>query len=221
MFHAAHHTHQVAAAAIDDVNKGMVAKCQQTEKAIYYAKFALSKHQQCGPYKIELHAVAAGGAESVLVNYLDVLCVYYMKVDFKNVDWGTITPGKKDIVSGDLLFNPPSDSAPTVKNVGNSGMGVGVHFTDMVQQNVPSPKTITTFDACFGRSPATIQCIDPINSSQYAKFDDNRDRVLCSNEVGKLDLSVHPPETLPQGTYKGTVDIIARSVKICPTDKGP
>jgi urease beta subunit len=221
MFEAAYHTGQVAAESIDDINGGMVAKCQEAEKAIYYAKFNISKHQPCGEYKIDLHAVS-GGVEDVLTNYIDVLCFYYMEIDFTTVDWGLIKPGITKVVSGDLLFNPSSTPvAPTIKNTGNSGMGVGIHFSQMLQQGVDPivAKKITQFDACFGKSPATIQCIDPIPASTTVWFDDDPQRVLCSNEVGKLDLSIHPPSTLPNGTYAGTVDVYAKSVKICPTDQ--
>jgi hypothetical protein len=217
MFESAYHTGQVAAASIDDINGGLVAKCQESEKAIYYAKFNISKHQPCGEYKVELHAVS-GGNEDVLTNYIDVLCFYFLEIDFNSVDWGLIKPGITKIVSGDLLMTTPN--APTIMNTGNSGMGVGIHFSEMLQQGVDPvvAKRITSFDACFGRSPATIQCIDPIPASTVQWFDDSRDRVLCSNEVGKLDLSIHPPITLPNGIYAGTVDIYARSVPICPTD---
>ena len=48
MFEAAVHTRQLSAAAVDDINKGMLAKCLQEEKAIYVAFWAISKHQPCG-----------------------------------------------------------------------------------------------------------------------------------------------------------------------------
>jgi hypothetical protein len=227
MFNAAYATGQIAAESIEDINKGMIAKCQQSEKAIYYAKFDLSKHQPCGVYKVELHAISSG-AETILVNYIDVICTYYMEIDFSAVNWETITPGVKDVVSGDLIFDAAEvPSAPTVKNTGNSGMGVGVHFSEMLQQGVDPvvAKRIDQFDACFGKSPAGIQCVDPIMASDVVWFGDidDPDRVLCSNDVGKLDVSIHPPTTLPGGTYAGTMDILARALpspNVCPTDQG-
>jgi len=210
MFEAAVHTGQVAAAAVDNVDKGMRAKCSEEEKAIYYASFDLSKEQPCGKYKIQATAVGVGGKMDKLTNYLDVLCVFYLRIDFNKVDWGTVTPGLKDIVSGDLLWDKPADNAPTVKNVGNSGMGLGLHFSKMVGVN--EKKEITIFDAKFGRSPDTLQEIDPIAASTPVQFDKNRERVLCANEKGKLDLSIHPPVDLPQDLYLGTVDVIGRLV---------
>ena len=224
MFESAVHTGQVSAAAVDDLNKGLVAKCQQSEKAIYYAQFSISKEQPCGEYRVEASAVASG-AETVLTNYIDVTCFYFMQTDFCDVDWGTVTPGLTDIVSGDLLWNPECDTAPTVRNVGNHGMGLSINFDQMVQVGpdglpIPGGKTIDDFDACFGKTPATIQCIDPIPASVTVPFDNDPARVLCSNEDGKLDLSIHPPSTLPAGDYAGGVDLWARAVHdICPTDQ--
>jgi hypothetical protein len=207
MFEAAVHTGQVTAEAVDDTNKGMLAKCLQEEKAIYRSEFNLSKHQMCGVYTIEATAVAVGGQTTKLINYLDVQCVYFMQIDFDAIDWGTITPGLKDIVSGDLIWDVPSANAPTVRNVGNDGMGLSLHFSPMV--GASEGKIIDLFDACFGRSPSTLECIDPIPASTVVSFSTSRDQVLCSNEYGKLDLSIHPPAILPGDTYSGTVDVMA------------
>jgi len=218
MFEAAYHSSQIAAAAIDDSSNGMVATCQQGESAIYYAKFPLSKHQPCGTYEIELHVVS-DGAKAVLTNHIDVLCTYYMQVDFNGVNWGTLAPGVKDTVSGNLVFDGlDSPTTPTVKNVGNSGMGLGIQFSEMLQEGVDLAvaKKINQYEACFGKSLSTTQCIDPILASEVTWFDEDPERVLCSNEVGKLDLSIHPPDVLPGGRYAGTVEILARAVPICP-----
>jgi hypothetical protein len=207
MFEAAVHTGQMTAEAVDDTNKGILTKCLQEEKAVYQAEFNLSKHQPCGMYKIEATAVAVGGQTTKLINYLDVQCVYFMQIDFDAVDWGTITPGLKDIVSGDLIWDDPHANAPTVKNVGNDGMGLSLHFTEM--SGVSEGKIIDQFDACFGKSPSTLECIDPIPASSVASFSTNPDQVLCSNEMGKLDLSLHPPAILPADIYTGNIDVMA------------
>ena len=90
-------TGQLSSAAVDDVNLGLVAKCQQGEKAIYFAKFSISKEQPCGEYRIEVHA-SSQGFESILNNYIDVICMLSFETDFETVDWGDITPGNFDIV---------------------------------------------------------------------------------------------------------------------------
>ena len=218
MFAAAQVTGQLSNAAINDTNNGIVALCQQGGLAIYHATFLISKHQPSGEYKVAMTAVSSG-ATSHLTNYLDVIPFYNLVTDFTNVDFGVVTAGLDKSVLGDLDMTTPG--RPTVKNTGNSGMGIAVLFTDMV--NSPDPvlaKHITQFDAKFGRTPATLQDIPFILSGAPAAFDDNAERVLCPNRVGKLDLSVHPPSTLPAGVYTGQVTVIARRVAICLTDNG-
>ncbi len=210
MFEAAVHTGQLTAAAVSDSVTGMIAKCQQLEKALYHQEFPLSKDQPCGEYRIEATAVSAGGAFTTLVNYIDVICVFGLAIDFNVVDWGTITPGLVDRVSGDLLFRPTASGAPTAKNIGNDGMGLGVNFSTMI--GAQFTKIIDRFDGCFGRSAGTILCIDPILPGVPTVFGNAPAQVLCANEVGKLDLSIHPPGVLPTDTYSGTVLIIGFAV---------
>jgi hypothetical protein len=243
MFEAAVHTGQVSAASVDDVNLGMIAKCQQNEKAIYYSKFEISKEQPCGEYIVEGYAVSDGSI-AVATNYIDVICFWQLEIDFENVNWGTISPGNMKVVSGDLIFGTANN--PTVMNTGNHGMGVDVVFTELVQQGVQGPKKIQGFDACFGTHPNDLECFgeDPANAVvanpvATVRFgpDDSGDprprersssndsglvepQILCSNQVGKLDLSIHPPESVPTGVYSGNVQIVARDVhSICWTDQ--
>jgi hypothetical protein len=131
MFHAAVGTGQLTADAVDNVDFGMVAKCQQDEKSIYFANFAIDKDQSCGQYRIDLHAVA-NGAESIRSNFIDVICYIHLNLDFNSVNWGQITPGRTKVLSGNLIFSP-DDGAPTVHNGANRGLGVSVHFSEMLQ----------------------------------------------------------------------------------------
>jgi hypothetical protein len=216
----------VSALSIDDDANGLVALCSEGSKAIYYAEFELSKHQPCGEYMVELHAVSSG-AEDVLINYIDVLCVFYLELDFDSVNWGTIYPGVSKVVPGDTIF--PS-SMPTVKNTGNSGMGVAIEYEPMVQVNpdgtpVPGGKIIDEFDACFGTSYTSLFCVDPITSADeivplYPDGTTDTTNILCSNDTGKIDFSIHPPATLPSGAYEGDVTIWGQDVPICPTNMG-
>jgi hypothetical protein len=208
MFEAAAHTGQLSAAAVDDGTYGMIVKCQEHEKALYYSEFQLSKDQPCGQYQV-VETLTANGGTDTLTNYIDILCVYALQIDFNTVDWGDITPGITDTVSGDLIWNDPPDNAPTVKNVGNDGMGLQIHFSEMTG---PNKGKIDTFDGCFGRSAATILCLDPIPASTWADFGQAPAQVLCANEVGKLDLSIHPPTPLVPDTYTGTMDVLGYHV---------
>lgn len=232
MFEAAVDTGQLSAAAVNDPARGMVVKCLESEKRIYYNYFDLHKEQACGEYRIDATAVGATGATDTLTNYIDVECVFYLKIDFNTVNWAGIAPGYADVVSGDLVWDVPPDNAPTVRNVGNTGMGLAVLFTPMVgQQNFD--KEITTFDACFGKDALHLQCIgrdpDPpappqpwnyIPAGAVTPFDNDPNRVLCSDQDGKLDLSIHPPYGLPADTYLGTLTVIGRLVPdVCEVDQ--
>jgi hypothetical protein len=192
---------------------------KQHQKTLWYADWTISKDQMCGEYKIEVYAIA-NGAQAVLTNYIDILCFYNLEIDFTQVDWGAIIPGTSKVVPGDTQFSPPNSSAPTVKNTGNSGMQVGVIFSPLVQQGVQGPKQIVDFDAAFGKTASTLQWIDPIAANTESWFHNwNINQVLCNNEVGKLDLSIHPPAGLPNGNYQGSVTVLAAHAPgVCPND---
>jgi hypothetical protein len=249
MFEAAHHSGQVSTDAIDHKDNGIVAKCIQGEKAVYYAKFSIDKDQACGKYKIVAHATNKSGGETTMTNYIDVVCFNYLSVDFSGISWGEITPGSMQVVSGDFTWDfshsiaTPGSKSPfgmTVHNGGNHGMGIKVSFSEMLQMQadgvtpIPGAATngINKFDACFGKYDAfNIVCvgrnaddmIDPAeapwnavptlfgpgNASMPGQGHDKGYQVLCANEFGKLDLSIHPRVGLPAGIYKGDVRFIA------------
>ncbi|MFB3077336.1 MAG: hypothetical protein ACE1Y4_04945, partial [Lysobacterales bacterium] len=225
VFEAGVHTGQLSAASVDHPLLGLVAKCQENTTAIYHARIAISNTDVCGEYRIEAHMVR-NESESVLTSYFDVICFWFLEIDFSSVNWGDeIVPGEAQVLNGDVIWNAPNDTAPSLMNTGNHGMGVGFVFGPMAQlddigNTVPGGGIIDVFGACFGNDPLSIQCIDPVQASQEAHFDDAAERVLCVNQVGSLDLSIHPSETIPAGPYAGQVTILARSVHgVCPTDQ--
>ena len=226
MFQAAIDNGELTSQAVNDPTNGMIALCQEGVKALFHNTFVVSKDQPNGEYKIETHEVSAGGLESVQTFYIDIIPFYDMVLDFKSVDYGQIIPGYSKTINGDTNFGTP---APTVENLGNSAMGLGVGFTDLVQTSnqtgdpVQGGKHITDFDASFGISAATIQHIPLITGGgPVMPFNDGPNQTLCSDDPGKIDLSVEPPATLPAGSYAGSVTIVAHSpaTSWCPTDHG-
>ncbi len=221
MFHAAHVTGQVSADAVTRTDWGFLDLVRQRQKDLWYAEWPIHKEQLCGEYRVEL-TVVANGSIDVMNNTLDIMCFYSLEIDFTTIDWGDIYPGGSKVLPGDTNFG--SSQYPTVKNTGNSGMQVGIHFTKLLQQGVVGPKEITVFDAAFGKSASSLQWIDPIfaeglNSDPFnpdvyqsgtAWFNSTSlDQVLCANEVGKLDLSLHPPSVVPGGQYAGVITVLA------------
>jgi hypothetical protein len=159
----------------------IVARCQQNSKVLYSGVFDLHKYQACGNYRVEFNA--SGGAAIQKLNYwFNVPCVQQLQIDFASVNFGTILPGQTQNVEGDFVWDipactaMPTDPCPTVKNVGNSGMGLTVTFANMIQCSedaatacpstppVSGPKEIYDFDACFGRpTDADIDCLGYTN----------------------------------------------------------
>jgi hypothetical protein len=219
MWGAAHTTGQVSQGAIHAADYGMIDRVKQQQKTLWYADWLISKDQMCGEYRIEAHAVA-NGVEAIMTNYIDIICFYNLEIDFSSVNWGAILPGTSKVVPGDTQFSPPNSSAPTVKNTGNSGMQVGVRFSPLVQQGVQGPKQIVDFDAAFGKSASVLQWIDPISANTDIWFNNSSiNQVLCANQIGKLDLSIHPPAGLPNGQYAGVVTVLANwAPGVCPND---
>mgnify|MGYP003572771886 FL=1 len=76
------------------------------------------------------------------------------------------------------------------------------------------------FDAAFGKNAQVLEWIDPIPANTPVWFSNSSiNQVLCANEVGKLDLSIHPPEVVPTGTYSGYVQINAEwAPGVCAND---
>jgi len=225
MFWAAEANGELTTRAVTDPTNGMIALCQEGVKALFHNTFLVSKDQPNGEYKIETHVVSTGGLEQVQTFYIDILPFYNMVLDFNKVDYGLIVPGVPKTINGDTLFGT---APPTVKNTGNSAMGLGLLFSNLVQQTdqngnpVLGGKLITQFDASFGTSAAGLQHIALINAGVPVQFDDAPTRQLCPNDTGKIDFSVEPPGTLPAGTYAGTVQVVAHSPdpSYCPTDHG-
>lgn len=214
MFEAAVGTGQISTAAIDDTNNGLIALCQEGSKAFYYAQFQISKDQPCGEYRIETHAVA-GGTDVSKTTFIDVECFYNLNTDFNTVNFGSLLPGVDQTVAGDLDMSTPG--RPTVMNTGNVGMYIGLNFSSLVQQtdgsgnSVVGGKTIDSFDGAFGLDPSTLQKYATIGTGVNKWFQSTDNQLVCSDQIGKLDLSVHPPTTLPQGQYDGSLLVLAKS----------
>jgi hypothetical protein len=194
--------------------------CQEQVKAIYYGEWTISKEQPCGRYRVVAHAVSNATQAETITNYFDVVCFISGGLDFEELDWGTISPGTTDVVPGDTVWDPTDSDRPTVRNIGNIGLEPSVTFEEMCSTTLPIEKCIIQFDVSFGRSPSVLQHIDPIFAGDTVDFDDDRNRVLCADELGKIDFSVHPPNTLPADFYEGDVEITFLPVRnVCPTDQ--
>ncbi|MFW6174821.1 MAG: hypothetical protein ACOC5K_03505 [Chloroflexota bacterium] len=155
--------------------------------------------------------MASGGATQKLDSYIDVTCVFALEADFEGIDWGTVTPGFRDVAAGDLIWDDPPGNAPTLKNIGNDGMGLRLEFTEMV--GISEGQVIGRFDAKYGRAPSILKSLDPIMAGDVADFGTEPGQVLCANELGKLDVSIHPPRVLPADSYHGQLTVTGYHVE--------
>lgn len=223
MWGAAWETGQVSSDAVHAVDFGIIDLVRQRQKDLYYADWQIHKEQMCGLYTVEVTAVA-DGATATMTNTLDIQCFFNLEIDFESIDWGPITPGATKVLNGDTNFG--TAGFPTVKNTGNSGMQVGIEFDPLVQQTnglgtpVAGGKVIDVFDAAFGKSAGVLEWIDPIPADTPTWFNNTSiNQVLCSNDTGKLDLSIHPPDQVPGGSYAGSVMVLAQHAQgVCPND---
>ena len=205
MFEAAVHTGQLSARAVNAGADGLLDRCRSGAAVFFSGAFALGKDEPCGEYLVAGVATSTGGVSAGLTTRIDVLCVFGMKLDFNSLDWGAVDPGSRKQISGDALFDPAGDVAPTLKNIGNDGMGLRLRFSAMVSA---SRGSIDEFDSCFGRTDAMMQCVDPIRAGVLASFDADPRRVLCAGEPGRIDFAVRPGPVLIPDVYHGLLTVI-------------
>ena len=182
------------------------SQCEQNQLKIWNVFGEISKHQPHGDYLVRATAVDNFGATHTLDNVMEVGAIVGLEFDQQLVDYGIIQPNTPKWIEGSWDFG---DTKPTVKNTGNALMYLRLHFSQMVGADFE--KIIDEFDATLRwrpdpadpDSPQTTQTYDPIAASTPVCFDQVP---LGSNEVGKLDLSIHPG-SLPADVYWGELEL--------------
>jgi hypothetical protein len=222
MWEAAIDTGQIATSSVvDDPTWGMKELCREKVKAFFHAYISLTKDEPCGTYTVNAVAVAIGGNSVSLSNTFDVLCGINLQTDFTTFNWGTVFPGIQGDLAGDLIFG--TSNRPTIVNGNNGPMAVRIKFGPMTN-GTDVTKVIDKFDAAFGRNSSDLNSIGYQSPFLNANTDYElgiagptgqtgpttavQGRwVLCANEKGKLDVSIHPAGNLPNGNYSGTATI--------------
>lgn len=188
---AAVHTGQMTSAEAFTI----VDQCNKHQKLVFHMIGELSKEQPSGEYRVEATGVDQSGSTGSMTNWFDVLSVIGLRLDFSNVDFGQILPNTPKWVPGDMTFNPPNDTKPTVKNVGNDPMKLSLLFTNMTGANFG--KLITEFDAQLDAEQIPV-----IAAGTPVTFT----HTLGSNVLGQLDLSIHPG-SIPADSYTGLLTL--------------
>jgi len=124
---------------------------------------------------------------------------------------------------------------PTVINGGNEGLEVGIAYQPLTTSIAGSNYLLdgSIFDANLGYTASYMLATDPIINSgttpgSYGPttwITNNSGAVpgtslaaaatgpqlVCPNDDPKLDLSLHPPVGIPQGSYTGSVEVLAQA----------
>jgi hypothetical protein len=211
MFGSATNSGQMTQSARDTI----ISECQNQQKSLWYGAFGISKHQPYGQYRIEVHAYVAGGSESVLTYYIDVLPFYQLETDFTSINFGPVVQNSHywQPTQGDFVWDGTdnvANQATSVRNTGNAGIGLSVRFASLCRDQSPSctdDKRIDHFDAKFGKNLNNLQSMGnvslatalvsdlastakPAPPGAWYPFDDTQYRVLCPNDIGKIEFSI-------------------------------
>jgi hypothetical protein len=206
----------------------LVYRCTEGVAGFYVGGISLSHHEPCGEYGVEQHAVSPG-SDSVLATSFDVDCYQYLSLDASGIDWGTIEAGRAKSIRGDL--DVVTAAAPSLVNQGSGGARVGIRFTPM---HPIDPATGAALDGPaideFGAALATglgdPRAIDPLPAAEIGWLGSGPNHTLCAGEIGRLDLTIHPPGDLRQGAYRGGIQVFSQPAGVggspspCNNDKG-
>jgi hypothetical protein len=170
----------------------IVENCNKNVWRPFFVEERISKHQPCGNYRVVASVVDQAGNPGSLENTMEILCTVGLETDFDAVNFGEILPNTDKWVRGDMTS--AAGTLPSVKNTGNSNLFLQLEYSQMLGTNFQ--KVINLFDAKLN-----AQTIDPMNAGTRYCFNLEP---LGSNEVGQLDLSIHPG-SIPADTYTGTL----------------
>ncbi len=244
MFAATQATGQATADAVAVI----IDHCKFQQKSLWYGAFGISKHQPSGLYKIVLHAASAGGAEATQTFYINVIPFMNLEKDFTSVTFGNVGPNSHytQLGTGNFFFEGKDlagNQYTSVRNTGNTGVGLGVKFASMCLSTAASctnDKRIDHFDVKFGvgslpnlLSLGSVDLATSLESHLYSDlkpaplgpqhdFPLDFERTLCPNDVGKIEFSIWT-ENIQGGIYSADpagIQLVARPNPICLTDNG-
>jgi len=120
------------------------------------------------------------------------------EIDFDRVDFGIIAPPASADVAGDDVFHP-GDGRPTVRNVGDVALRLGIAFGPMADET--GTATIEDFRAGFlGEERA-------FKAGERLVFSNS----LLPSMAAAIDFQIEPPAGTAEGTYVGSLCITAES----------
>jgi len=106
--------------------------------------FELTNCDMSGDYEVTANANDNAGGTGSIVNYFEYLSIKELAIDFSLVNYTTIVPGIKQIVSGDPNFGT---EPPTVRNRANDPFKLQISATDMIGADPNNKILATNLDA--------------------------------------------------------------------------
>ncbi|HBH46151.1 MAG: hypothetical protein A2445_03615 [Candidatus Jacksonbacteria bacterium RIFOXYC2_FULL_44_29] len=98
---------------------------------VYCTDQVLNFQDPAGDYKVKIITLDSAGAESNFSeNYFTYLSLTAYEVDFSNVSYGGVTENVEQFLDGDTDFG--TESLPTVRNIGNTRLNMGIRQNDMM-----------------------------------------------------------------------------------------
>ena len=171
--------------------------------AVWCVTKDLSYEDPSGNYKVWAVAQDKVGKQGVLENYFTYLPLTAFETDFTSVNYGNVRLNTHKIISGNLTWN---DGVPSVRNVGNTRLQMGVQQDDM-GLGMTDGKYNVLYDARVG-SVAGFANYWPNASVKYINDE------LDLSEMNEMDFSIlisKFPPTHAGESFTGYMTLSARN----------
>lgn len=164
--------------------------------------FDLTHCDISGTYTVTANANDHAGGTGTITNDFEYLSIKELAIDFNLIDYGTIVPGIKQIVSGDEDENTPFE--PTVRNRANDPFKLKISAENM-QGNDPNNVILATnLDAHVYGEDANGNTID-----ENLYLDSNGiefNPIINTCTIEKIDFSLMQ-DPICEDTYRGTITL--------------
>ncbi len=200
------------------VNQNLMGSARKTEidDHIYASEWRMWKFcfdmgncYMSGDYTVTANANDNAGGTGSIVNTFEYISIRELAIDFNTIDYGTIVPGVKQIVSGDTNFELAGGStAPTVRNRANDPFKLRISATDMQGTDANNKILATNLDShVYGKDAPGGSAIDEDLNLGYTPgilFSP----IIDTCTIEKIDFSLLQG-TICQDTYTGTITLEA------------
>lgn len=120
---------------IEDFNNLKFKLDPQRKARMFELMSALTSYDPSGKYSVQFKAVDRNGEVTSGLNIFQYMELMALELDFKDINYGTISINIEKWINGDEIFNI-GDGKPTVKNQGNKEIQIAVSAEDMKGDNL-------------------------------------------------------------------------------------